>query len=190
MRKQSNPTQVNGELAQAMDYPCPECGQKIVITDHQCKHCGYQRSHTISYTQYETLLKESDSDFTAKITAAIAGIEKPSKLPPGVISMYLVPCREVMTFHYTKPVLLGRGKQLRSRDMQFIDFSAYNAHTLGMSRNHALVQQVDGAYYITDLASSNGVVVNRQSLISNLSHQLENGAVVCLGKFAFAFFYG
>jgi hypothetical protein len=77
------------------------------------------------------------------------------------------------------PMLLGRASEAEDYqpdfDMTFYDDGDY------VSRRHARISKGRGGYFITDLGSSNGTMVNGQYLVPRHAHPLRNGDRVKVG---------
>jgi pSer/pThr/pTyr-binding forkhead associated (FHA) protein len=63
-----------------------------------------------------------------------------------------------------------------------IDLGDYDALELGVSRQHAMIEQHYGVFTLTDLGSTNGTHVNGRRLMIGENRILRHGDVVCLGK--------
>jgi serine/threonine protein kinase len=89
-----------------------------------------------------------------------------------------MPCKK-------SPMLLGRTSQpedyVPDFDMEFYDPNGY------ASRRHAQITQQDEGYFITDLGSSNGTLVNGQPLSPHEPHPLHNGDRVTIGQVVIQF---
>jgi hypothetical protein len=77
------------------------------------------------------------------------------------------------------PMLLGRASEAEDYqpdfDMTFYDDGDY------VSRRHARISKGRGGYFITDLGSSNGTMVNGQYVMPRRAHPLRNGDRVKVG---------
>lgn len=63
-----------------------------------------------------------------------------------------------------------------------VDLTDFNALQLGVSRLHAIIENHDNLFTITDLYSSNGTSLNGRRLEPNEIRFLHDGDTVCLGK--------
>ena len=70
------------------------------------------------------------------------------------------------------PITIGRGKILGS--YKFTDST--------ISRNHAKLEEMADQYSITDLGSKNGTLVNGSPLDPHISHLLNNGDLIRMGR--------
>jgi hypothetical protein len=86
---------------------------------------------------------------------------------------------------HKSPLLLGRGRpELGYRpdfDMSFYDPEGY------VSRRHAQIVRARNGYFIADLGSSNGTLVNEQLLPSNKYRSLRNGDRIAIGEVVIQF---
>jgi pSer/pThr/pTyr-binding forkhead associated (FHA) protein len=77
------------------------------------------------------------------------------------------------------PMLLGRASEAEGYrpdfDMTFYDDGDY------VSRRHARITNGRAGYFITDLGSSNGTILNGHALEPNRAYQLHNGDRVKVG---------
>lgn len=83
------------------------------------------------------------------------------------------------------PTLLGRTSPVEDYapdfDMEFYDPEGY------VSRRHAQITQQDAGYYVTDLGSSNGTLVNGQAVQPHKAHPLHNGDQITIGQVVIQF---
>ncbi len=79
----------------------------------------------------------------------------------------------------SSPVVIGR----KAGDfVPHVDLSEYCAVDLGVSRQHARIDLVRNSLQITDLYSANGTFLNHQRLQPRMPYNLQNNAVIQLGK--------
>lgn len=63
-----------------------------------------------------------------------------------------------------------------------IDLTPERASKMGVSRNHAMIVQLDGTLHIRDNGSSNGTFLNGQRLIEDKMRVLRDGDDIQVGK--------
>lgn len=114
----------------------------------------------------------------------------PPKLSSTEIAFHLIEANELIKFDYTKPIVLGRGSKSRTQANHFINLSNYNAYALGMSRDHVQIKLVERHYYISDLATSNGTLVNGKSVLPTKAYLLANSDIIILSRLALVFYQG
>jgi hypothetical protein len=85
------------------------------------------------------------------------------------------------------PMLLGRASQaenyLPDFDMTFYDEGDY------VSRRHARITRGQAGYFITDLGSSNGTMLNEHALIPQRAYLLRNGDRIKVGLVVIQFWF-
>ncbi|MCI0351315.1 MAG: FHA domain-containing protein, partial [Acidobacteriales bacterium] len=80
-----------------------------------------------------------------------------------------------------QPTILGRQTQ-GTPVPGMVDLSKYQAHLLGVSRQHAAISFTDSTFTIEDLNSSNGTWVNENRIEPKQPRTLRNGDVIRLGQ--------
>src|SRR5690606_8040686 len=71
-------------------------------------------------------------------------------------------------------IVVGRGGA-GDGEAPDLDFSPFNAASLGMSRHHAVFTYRDDTLYIEDLNSTNGTRINGYTIPPQRSYRLRNG---------------
>lgn len=74
------------------------------------------------------------------------------------------------------------GRKTDDSPEKIVDLINYDAFGHGVSRRHAKIRRVPGAYEIIDLESTNGTWVNEQRLSPNKPYLLASGALLRLGR--------
>jgi hypothetical protein len=92
-----------------------------------------------------------------------------------------------MTVH--KTVVFGRNFTGDSFSETQLDLAALEAHNLGVSRRHACLEKIDDNFFLTDLNSSNGTLLNDVRLEPNKPYLLVSGARIQLGQLKMLLFY-
>ena len=165
---------------------CPNCAYENASTAQLCVKCGVWLNNVVDETMFGT----ASVQLRSAINEIVKSQSIQSQLRPGEIAFQLVEADKIIKINYEKPTILGRGEKARSFDNAFVDLTDYEAYAQGVSRDHALIQFVDGEYCIEDLVSSNGVSVNDHELDPKALYSLENGDQIFLGRFAIIFYYG
>ncbi|MFZ4814810.1 MAG: FHA domain-containing protein [Phototrophicaceae bacterium] len=80
-----------------------------------------------------------------------------------------------------QPIVLGRAETgiLGRSD---VDLSPYNAQERGVSRAHARISYNEGELFIEDLGSSNGTVLNGETLKPDQRYKIHDGDEIMLGR--------
>lgn len=86
-----------------------------------------------------------------------------------------------------KPVLTSQdisiGRKPREEDPAVtVDFEVYEGHSLGVSRQHALIKLVKGSLTLVDLDSINGTYINGHRISPIRRYSLQDGDKLSFGK--------
>ncbi|MCI0712958.1 MAG: FHA domain-containing protein [Chloroflexi bacterium] len=87
-------------------------------------------------------------------------------------------------------IVFGRNFAGDSFSETQLDLAALEAHNLGVSRRHACLEKIDDNFFLTDLNSSNGTLLNDERLEPNKAYLLLSGARIQLGRLKMLLFYG
>lgn len=83
-------------------------------------------------------------------------------------------------------LIVGRSDP-QSNSYPGVDLGPYGGLDLGVSRRHFRLSRTGDQFYIEDLSSVNGTVVNGQRIPSNTLHPLRTGDRIALGKMELTF---
>jgi hypothetical protein len=152
---------------------CPICSHENVANARDCANCGAPLVPDVTTTL------PVPGQLAENIRQEL--VLRRSKLAPGSIALYVMGEKlPLLVDSKGQPMILGRlgiGEQ-----SPIVDLSKYQAHMLGVSRQHAAITFSDGNYTIEDLNSSNGTWINENRLMPNQPRPLRNGDVVRLGQ--------
>lgn len=87
--------------------------------------------------------------------------------------------RGLLPFEIAGDVVFGRGSD--GPDAPDLDMSALGAHTLGVSRRHALLRPTARQLFLIDLDSTNGTFINSLQ-VKGRAQSLNKGDHISLGK--------
>jgi hypothetical protein len=153
---------------------CPLCKQENVADAEACANCGavFSSDVTTTLTVPDQLAEVVRQDLIVRRT----------KLPAGSIALYVMGEKlPLLVEGKGQPTILGRQAQ-GSPVPGIVDLTKYQAHLLGVSRQHAAISFTDNMFTIEDLHSSNGTWVNENRLEANQPRALRNGDVIRLGQ--------
>ncbi len=154
---------------------CPYCQQANNIDAEGCSNCGapFISEVTTTLSVPGMLADEVRQELVVRRT----------KLPPGSIALYVMGEKlPLLVENKGQPTILGRQSQTGTTTPGTVDLTKYQAHLLGVSRQHASISFVDGSFVLEDLNSSNGTWVNENRLPANQPRPLRNGDVLRLGQ--------
>ena len=153
---------------------CPYCKEENGVDSESCVKCGAPFA--------------SDVTTTLPVPGQIADdvrqelVVRRSKLPTGSIALYVMGEKlPLLVESKGQPTVLGR-QATGGQSTDMVDLTKYQAHLLGVSRQHASLIFVDGNFVIEDLNSSNGTWINENRLAPSQPRMLRNGDVLRLGQ--------
>ena len=68
-----------------------------------------------------------------------------------------------------------------------LDLSVYGGHELGVSRRHAIIENLDNEYRLEDLGTTNGTIVNTEKVEPGAKVTLAEGDTIYLGRWKAVF---
>lgn len=152
---------------------CQVCKHENNADATECANCGAPISSDVTTTL--PVPGQVAQDIRQEL------VLRRTKLPSGSIALYVMGEK--------LPILIegGKGSAILGRQGQntpasIIDLSKYQAHLLGVSREHAAISFSEGNYTIEDLNSSNGTWLNENKLAPNQPRLLRNGDAIRLGQ--------
>jgi hypothetical protein len=153
---------------------CAVCKHENVVEAETCANCGAPLSSDVTTTL-------SVSGQLAEVVRQDPNIRR-TTLPAGSIALYVMGEKLPLVVEGKgQPTILGRLGQ-DSPTSGIVDLTKYQAHLLGVSRQHAAISFKENSFAIEDLNSSNGTWVNENRLAPNQPRVLRNGDVIRLGQ--------
>jgi len=109
---------------------------------------------------------------------------------PRAIRFITSDLEKVFTQEIASMMVIGRRNSMKDVDV-VIDLSNYDAHSMGVSRYHAMILTLDNRVTLKDLNSLNGTQLNDLDLEPSQEYLLEHGDTVRFGQLNFlvAFVY-
>jgi hypothetical protein len=138
---------------------CPVCHQTSMISRTKCDHCGHE--------------------FTSSADQPAAPVTPEPQPRVNTLNMFVLGHADPIQLDGTQDILLGRGVPDWEPGLDLVPFGA---PYMGVSRKHAQITYMDGAYRITDLNSTNGTWLNEQRLQTDRAYPLKNGDTLRLGR--------
>ncbi len=103
------------------------------------------------------------------------------KVDVATVSLHVVETGQILALENGDTFVLGRDDG--SGDVvPDVDLTPFKGYKLGVSRQHATINLVDGGVIFTDLGSTNGTWVNGAKVPADTPLNLHHGDVVSLGK--------
>jgi ribosomal protein L40E len=149
------------------DIVCPQCGAKLRPLDVQCAKCGY---NTINATEGEQTISEQEP------TIALSEVvEEKTRIISQKKSSLVWLCvikgdnkGKSFDIKEDEPTSIGRDS---NNDIILPDES--------VSKSHSKIFLSNGSFFIRDLASSNGTLVNNKQIDQQI---LEDGDLIVMGE--------
>jgi hypothetical protein len=166
---------------------CPNCGSENQPSIKFCTDCGLwlqnieTRQDMLSDQEIRSTLEAAEHEPKSTIAAP--------QLEAGTIAFAVVGTPNTILIQYEQPILLGRDAGTRPSDYPLVDLNDARGYVMGVSRQHALIQQVDDRYFISDQGSSNGTFVNGSRLKPYQDHEIHHGDRLILGQLNLIFFH-
>jgi hypothetical protein len=133
-----------------------------------------------------TIVKPSANETTHRVSHSSEPsselIVRGSSVVPDYAVITLLVDNEQLILPQSDYVMLGRVHSQLTTVQATIDLSRFHAQDLGVSRQHARIDQEDNAVYIMDLGSTNGTFLNNEPLPSYEKQVLHNGDIIRLGR--------
>jgi hypothetical protein len=128
---------------------------------------------------------EKPIELTEELKEKIAGVYPP---PPSGLLLFLLNRSEPVGLCTQQEFVLGRGGGAPASKPTF-DLSEFEAYAMGVSREHAMIEEVEGRYMLTDLNSANGTWINGERIAPAKPHDLPSGSVIQLGRLKLVVLY-
>ena len=145
---------------------CSECATQLVVTDHPFK---------VGATDIINSDRLGEMAFTPKRRDS-------TRIGPGErVFLKVLLDGTLLELDGYREFTVGRGVkgQLILPD---VDLGVYDAHSMGVSRLHAVLKVTPTAASIMDLASSNGTCLNSVPIQGHEETILHHGDIIALGK--------
>lgn len=107
------------------------------------------------------------------------GRNKPIQIPSHVF--FVLPDGTTKRVSTAQDIMIGRRPRKEDPEVT-IDLEAYNGHSLGVSRHHAIIKHMKDALILVDLDSINGTFVNGQRAVRTKRYALMDGDEISFGK--------
>jgi hypothetical protein len=147
---------------------CPSCNANCRVGELVCPNCGYSFSNAGRTRPVERLDDLEDS--------------RGWQLTPPMNLQHVISLEigdECVTLPQERLITLGRGGA--SKDSVAVDLTPYGAVDKGVSREHVRITR-EVLIYVTDLASTNGTLLNGQRLFPNSDSPLADGDELVIGR--------
>lgn len=137
---------------------CPHCHYRNRVGEFFCAKCGQAVSENGTHP-----LKAGTHNLEQALHLQVEGFT------------------ETLSITVEDEVVLGR-QSGKTGNIRIVDLGDFGALEQGVSRQHARLRFVEGAYHIEDMNSANRTFLNGNLLRSNVPYRLRDGDIVRLAK--------
>jgi pSer/pThr/pTyr-binding forkhead associated (FHA) protein len=85
-----------------------------------------------------------------------------------------------------RKLLIGRNDKEETVDINLVPYGAYR---LGVSRRHAQLELRQGRWFLTDLESQNGTIMNDLEIYPLVAYEIPSGTRIKFGELALTFYF-
>lgn len=152
---------------------CSVCQYENPADATECARCGTPlESYNTTIQVPDKPAHQEPPDYT-RITRRAA-------TPGDAITLFVLGHSQPLIINGHEHMILGR--MAAAGPVPTIDLSGFNAHMLGVSRQHAAIRRTDEGYTLEDLDSTNGTWLNENRLFPDKPASLQNGDLFRLGQ--------
>jgi len=160
-----------------MKLICPVCHNEEREEVRFCSQCGAD------------LFPKDDSSTIEMPALDLSSTAPTGELPESPlkvveeapVNLYVLQTGQFFPLIEKDEFIIGR-KSKKQSIVPDVDLTPCGAHTLGVSRLHAVIKVNDGEISIADLDSTNGTWVNNIKLEPHQDHSLNHGDRILLGR--------
>ena len=156
---------------------CPNCNHRNADTALVCSSCGTALDG--NETQRVAIPEYTVGQGNVPAKDASAFIDDPL-IPKDGVGIYIAGAPHPYYLSIDKELILGR--RAGAAMDALLDLSNLNAMNMGVSRQHAMIRQLEFGYEVIDLASRNGTWLNSELLIPNQPYPFASGSELRLGR--------
>ncbi len=172
----------NGGTASPGSVVCPVCGASALPGEAFCDNCGAALLPSGSYSPATTQVSapQSYSSPVTPVQQPAPAMQTPSYRTASLV-ITSPPPPATLPLPDRPEMIVGRSDP-QSNSYPDVDLGPYGGLDLGVSRRHFRLSRTGDQFYIEDLSSVNGTVVNGQRIPAHNLHPLRPGDRISLGK--------
>ena len=166
---------------------CPVCNATALPGEAFCDNCGAALLPQNLYSQVTTSAPQAAPSYTQP-SPGYTPPAAPRSAAPRTASLVVTSPAPPATLYIPErlELIVGRSDP-QSNSFPEVDLGPYGGLDLGVSRRHFRLSRMGDQFYIEDLGSVNGTVINGQRLTPHNQHPLRAGDRIALGKMELAF---
>lgn len=159
---------------------CPVCKTQNEAEAVFCKHCGASLDDPSRESEHKTKTSDLQALTPEMIREWILQNRDEAVVPERGIAFYVDGHSMPAYMDAQKKFILGR--KVGTTSELLLDLAPFGGYSLGLSRQHAVVQPSGAGYEILDLGSINGTWLNEERLTPHRSYPLPSGSHLRLGR--------
>ena len=153
---------------------CAVCQSENPADAAECARCGSPME------LYNTTIQVPDQPAAQQEPPDYVRVTRRTATPGDAITLFVLGHSQPLIINGHEHMILGR--VAAAGPVPTIDLSGFNAHMLGVSRQHAAIRRTDEGYTLEDLDSTNGTWLNENCLFVDKPAALQNGDLFRLGQ--------
>jgi hypothetical protein len=153
---------------------CSVCQFENPADATECARCGSPLE------SYNTTIQVPDKPAQQQEPPDYVRVTRRPATPGDAITLFVLGHSQPLIINGHEHMILGR--VAAAGPVPTIDLSGFNAHMLGVSRQHAAIRRTDEGYTLEDLDSTNGTWLNENRLFPDKPATLQNGDLFRLGQ--------
>ena len=153
---------------------CSVCQFENPADAMECARCGSPLE------SYNTTIQVPDKPAEQQEPPEYGRVIRRTATPGDAITLFVLGHSQPLIINGHEHMILGR--VAAAGPVPTIDLSGFNAHMLGVSRQHAAIRRTDEGYTLEDLDSTNGTWLNENRLFPDKPASLQNGDLFRLGQ--------
>jgi pSer/pThr/pTyr-binding forkhead associated (FHA) protein len=165
---------------------CPACGAAAIPGEAFCDNCGAALLPSYSYAPMQTPAPVQSPAQAPQASAQYGGYAQAVAQRAASLVVTNPPPPATLSIPNLPELIVGRSDP-QSNSYPDVDLGPYGGLDLGVSRRHFRLSRNGDQFYLEDLGSVNGTVVNGQRVTSHNLHPLRSGDHIALGKMEMTF---
>ncbi len=177
------------------EITCPACKMKNEAGAILCVYCHTPLKHNEQKTIHIPRKRETTGtlpEYSDEIPSApVFNVERfmDFEIPSKGIALIDLESSKLIVTREDPEFILGRASSEIKMSKPLVDLTDFGAIDYGISRVHAMIRKTRKGYQIADLKSTNGTWHENKRLVPKMSHPLESGDRIRLGRLNILVFY-
>lgn len=162
---------------------CPVCGAAAIPGEAFCDNCG---ASLLGGSYAASPVVQQPAPVPSYSPPPVSGYAPAAQQRSAVLVITSPPPPATLSVPERPELIVGRSDP-QSNSYPDVDLGPYGGLELGISRRHFRLSRTGEQFYIEDLSSVNGTVINGQRIPAHNLHPLRPGDRIALGKMEMTF---